>query len=675
MRARSGSFFVVMFALSGCFDDRLRLVGQDDAQRGVLPDASAPDPASWGVASVRIDPEDVRLDVQGSTRPTVNFRLRGVRENGTFTADLPALWTVTNTELGAIDGAEGTFATSGQAGGAARVRATAVVGGVTYTAETSLAVFVRREVFVGEVPADAPSRFNGTLTRATEREANLVYPLDGAVMPQNVPPADIQWTRGRYGDLFHVRLRKSHADVHAYVAWAQPDFGLDWRVEETAWRSLAATDGDAPATITVDRWDAEHAEAIAGSPITVRFARGVLLGSVYYWDGVAGQPYRIDDGTTDARPVVANVPAAPRSGMHCLGCHTVSQDGRYLAGRLHGNSTDGSGVIFDLTADLWATTPPTVFPVTTTSPDWMSSSFSPDSRRLVVDYEGGLDLVDTATGRRVLPGANTLPGRTTRSFQPSWSPDGTRIAYITNATGVVAHSTSGDLAVIPVTAPDTFGTPAVIHRGSAFPGAVPAGPTDSWPSWSPDSRWIAFAHGDFARSQDGHGALYLIAPTGGAPVRLDRACGGADSTDSFYPKFSPFDSGGYFWVSFLSLRDYGNERVGTRGSRRQQIWIAALRRTPRPDEDPSEVPYWLPGQNPRARNLSAYWAPRACRRDREECGTALECCSGQCALTASGRRECQPVLVPCRAQYQRCGGAGCCEGLRCANNVCVPPPV
>ena len=43
-------------------------------------------------------------------------------------------------------------------------------------------------------PADAATKFAGTPTLDVAKSAQIVYPLNNVVMPQNVYPADIQWT-------------------------------------------------------------------------------------------------------------------------------------------------------------------------------------------------------------------------------------------------------------------------------------------------------------------------------------------------------------------------------------------------------------------------------------------------------------------------------------------------
>jgi WD40 repeat protein len=533
-------------------------------------------------------------------------------------------------------------------------------------AETTVNVLLRREIVVGDAPADAASHFTGTPVRDPARAAQLVYPLNGAVMPQNVYPADLQWLQGNAGDLYRVRLRKRRIDVVAYVQHSGPSFQYHWLVEQSAWRALAQTEVDDPVEITVDRWDAAANQVVTSDPVRIRFANGSVSGTIYYWDIAAGRAIRIDDGTAERQSFMPTPPPDP-GGDRCVGCHAVSRDGRYFAGRLGGGDTN-RGAVFDLTTDLSGNPPPTLF----TSNDqatWNFATFSPDNTRLMIDPNTQLALLDPRSGTRVPlgPGSAPLP----RGTHPTWSPDGNTIAFISDTPAWGVDLRQGNVSVLDVLGPDTFGAPRMVHMASSLSGAVPGGLADSYPSWSPDSRWLAFGHGDIARSDVGQGALYLTGIEPGATaVRLDRACGGADRRDNYLPNFSPFNAGGYFWLSFLSKRDYGNAHRGTRGAGRQQVWVTAIRNHPDGTTDPSEVAYWLPGQNPQSSNISAFWAPRPCRPDGEVCSVGSECCSGLCR-----DGHCQPPPEDmCRRENQPCGGAGCCPGLECVNNVCQAPP-
>src|SRR5690606_5220131 len=147
-----------------------------------------------------------------------------------------------------------------------------------------------------------------------------------------------------------------------------------------------------------------------------------------------------------------------------------------------------------------------------------------------------------------------------------------------------------------------LGPSVVAHEGLDLEGSLEGGQTDSRPTWSPDSRWIAFAHGTRSISSiDPGGAppragLYLVPREGGAPLRLDRGMGREGPVDAFWPVFSPFvtrdESGGpRFWLAYYSRQPYGNARAGTRGTGRRQLWVMAIDPAlAERGEDPSHPP-------------------------------------------------------------------------------------
>ncbi len=639
------------------------------ADTGPGMDTSVP---SRDIVAIEISPTMASLVSVDGSMPEQAFTVSATLTDGTIVSAVGTRFSVDTLTVGTVDEASGLFVANGVIGGTAVVTATVAGASGDLTASATVEVSLERTILGPGVPADVADRF-GTTVMDDARRANVVYPLDGALMPQNVFPADVQWLSGVDGDFFRVSLQKPHVDVVAYLAH---DGTLEnhWLVDEAAWRGIAQTDPDDDATLVVDRWEAATSEAIAGVPRSMRFARAALTGSVYYWDIAAGRIIRINDGTATREAFMPSPPVALR-GARCVGCHTVSSSGRYMAGRLGGG--ENIGAVFDLTVDLTGDPPPTVFPLSTGTPNsqhWWFSSWSPDDSRMVIStFEAttrALRFMDPFAGVEV-PVSGTLP---TNATHPAWAPDDSAIAYVTNVNAWGGAFTDGDIATIPLTGPDAVGTPAVIHDGASLSGSTPAGTADSYPTWTPDSNWIAFSHGSGTRSEDQRAALYIMRRDGSDVVRLDAALG--DSTTDFQPRFSPFDSGGYFWLSFLSRRDYGNAAVGTRGRAIQQIWVAAIQNSPTAGVDPSAVPYWLPGQATTSRNISAYWAPRACRPDGEECSVGSECCGGDCRPDDSGALVCAPPPPDrCRERNETCStDADCCEGLVCFGNVCISPP-
>lgn len=635
-------------------------------------------------AAVAIRPEGIVLSSIDGTPASQRFEVVAIDPRDGSERPVPgALWSLGHLRVGDIDG-DGVFTAHGRAGGEVSLRAQVAVDGALRVATGMVTVRVERTLLADGVPGDMAATFPTPASGEPGTQPDLLYPLDGAVMPANVFPPTVQWAPlGAEGDVFRVELAKPHASIRAFLRSA-PGFPHAWPIPADLWQAIADSDPDDDVTVTVDRLDAATGAALAGiAPRRFRLARGSVYGAVYYEHRTPGVPprlYRIDPETGARDTVVAN-PPPDSGGNRCIGCHALSHDGRYLWADNHEGATT-----YDLTTDLSGDPAPTRYPARGGA---SVASFDPSGRWFVGGnhVRGPLGIFDAATGAPIPTEGLPADG----AAYPSWSPDGTAIAFAFNiALGPdgdpqAGNPIAGDLYLANVTgdAP-SFAAPTPLHLGATLADRAEGGASDTHPTWSPDSRFVAFQHGVgvWTHVVRNPGALYLVSRDGAHVHRLDHATGGADATDAYWPTFSPYttdepEGRRFFWLAFYSRRPYGNALAGTAGTDHRQLWVAAIDADPTDGVDASSVPYWLPGQDIRTSNFSAFWAPEPCRPTGSGCSASAECCSERCEEDPEGALICgSPPPSECRRAGMTCGSAeDCCDGMACIGNVCAAAPI
>ena len=312
------------------------------------------------------------------------------------------------------------------------------------------------------------------------------------------------------------------------------------------------------------------------------------------------------------------------------------------------------------------------------------------------------------------------------ALMPSFSPDGTHLVFNDLAIGR-AHG----LAIMNY---DTKLDKATRYRelmreqvpaGAAFTPDNP-GWRPGWPVVLPDNKAVVFVRtdsldftatssanltptrwaaegdpnrqklSDLARSQlkasDLHiadvatGAVTVLAKAMGFDTPADFAAertylpfGENDWHHNYYPTVSPVAAGGYFWVFFDSLRNYGNLGIV------RQLWGTAIdiRADGRYTSDVSHPPFYVEGQEFGTDNHRAFAALEMCKPDTASCTSGVDCCGGYCmpanaASSGSAGGSCSaPPPGACAQHDDRCAGASdCCDvNDACINGFCAFVPL
>lgn len=213
----------------------------------------------------------------------------------------------------------------------------------------------------------------------------------------------------------------------------------------------------------------------------------------YFWriqQNQAGE----DKGVIFRQEIQTTAPPAPfwsaPSGK-CVGCHSVSRDGKYMAvvelsSRL---GLDPTVHVVDLKAD-----PPVEVPIgagdgmpdappTGTFTSWEPVGEGETSDRFVMASPYGLQIASVTSGLLLTLAETTNDGRI--ASMPSWGPDG-RIVY--------ASSHYGDSRIVLYQEAELW---TIKADGSEPPQVLRANPArmSYFPEWSPNGKWIAFTEG------------------------------------------------------------------------------------------------------------------------------------------------------------------------------------
>ncbi len=580
-----------------------------------------------------------------------------------------ASWVV---DISAVAGVNvmGTVTATGNQGGDVAVKA-------TYNSQSATAQI---KVTLKKVlnPGGISDPDKAILTGAVTPDAASViwaYPYNGTVFPKGLLAPEMMWNGTGAGDKYYVHVKGKYADFEYFTTAEPPSrFTLD----DASWQQLTESGPGGDVAVRVARMPAGAATAAVVVNHTWKIANGSLRGTVYYWSNNLGRVVRIKPGALKPDDFLKNdvglypdpaIDPDPNKQL-CTTCHAVSANGSTLI-----IGGDYAATTVDLLTNK----------VTLTLTDagkplrnWAMPAISPNGKVLIENNAANIPgppgsptgdgMWDTATGQKIT--GTGLDG--VFLGMPAFAPNGTKIAYV--------DRTTLGLAVYDYNAM----TNAVQNAVALVPaGTAPNLNAISFPSVSPDAKWIAYHRGNYPASLDtryGPGDLYLASvDQPGAEVRLSAingdnypfAANARDLSYNYEPTFAPLDAGGYAWVVFTSRRTLGNKLTGGKDVVKQ-IWVAAIDQNPQAGQDPSHPAFWVKGQDEKTLNMRGFWALDPCKQVGGACGTGSECCNQNCDMGVCK----EPDPNTCSQTGNVCAkSADCCDmKAQCINSICSEPP-
>jgi hypothetical protein len=652
--------------------------------------------AAVQAAGLVFDPPSAELVLDGKTTKTASYTLNATLPDGTVQAVAAEAMEFDRPDLASYaNGSPVVLTATGLAVGTGKLHA--VYGGLEATA--TLAVSIIQSDVQGTVPQNAIDALNAAGLPADAALTKLLYPYDATVFPLGIASPLIMWNGPNANDVYRVHLEEPG---YSYDHFEIADAKAQIRVPQDVWDRMTASNKGDKITLTVSRWDASTKLAATSVTQTWTIAPESLRGAIYYWAASQSGAVRIGS-ITRVFPGIGSKPEKLNAGK-CMGCHSVSADGSTLVATVEDPSAPSIAPYRNWSnMRAWASfSLPDATLLKQTTMNGANSALTPNGKYVVFGGRSNpltagskyLSLGVPATGELIAASGldDMVPDSTldanAQFMMPAFSIDGTKLAL------VEARAQDPNDNVLPEPAnrivyvnfdasvPKFDPTLHEIVRASTFPSNN-AGL--GYPAFTPDSQYVAFHTGQFATgchpgdcvdSTADSGELWIHKVDGGASIRLanlDDPPAAADRAVHREPTFCPVKRGGYSWVVFTSMRDWGNQLTGPAINGKRRLWVAAID-ADIGTVDPSHPAFYVDGQEDTP-NMRGYWALAACieapkpGETGSKCKAGFECCSGFCV----GEQCVDITKLVCAGVGEACSDAvNCCNQAMtdCIDGLC-----
>ena len=643
---------------SGGADDGLTASGsqgETQAESGNESNSESGESGQVELVSIEIVPADPVVEVvDGVVGAPVDFTATAHYSDGSDAPLNAGVWSYDRPDVAAIGTGTGTWTPTGEVGGIGTVSVESQ--GISGT--TSATVIYKLTHDPDGVPPATKTGFDGATT--PDPSLDILYPYDRTVFARSLKSPVMQWSGGADTDIYHVEISGDFFSFETWQTLPNPSRLVLPEAPIDVWTKLeqAVIAGDIQ--VSYQRYDGTTFYA----PIehTWTMADASLTGAVYYWAVNEGDVLRLPVGADAPETFLEKPPVA--EGTQCIACHSVSSDGSTIVASMYGSSSpwgtwnaeDGAKIF--LSGEDYGGV---YYPADASG----FQAISPEGAYVVTgQVQGGALKLSQSNSTAALAMMENVAGN---PVHPVWSPDGSKIAYglRTDGSWLDFNTSSLWLTNVDTTVPSFSGETQLVPSD-------PTLPTVTYPTFAPDSEWVAFNKATQARTREGAGELWMVNSNGSVSFPLAEANGVADLTAeqqlmNFEPTFMPVSVGGYYWLIFVSERPYGNTLTDQDPlTRTKQLWVTAIS-ADLGTTDASHPAFWLPGQALDNNNMRGTWALSPCEVTGETCESGFDCCGGFCIDgVCSEDAPCSELGDACEVDEDCCDPEMMCIGGFCA---------